>query len=138
MKHTKIFIYSSIGIVFLFILSIWISTQWVAALLHYHHQLGKPLFVFYGYPIYAPKFFYWWYFYGVYAPKAFDRAAIAIYAGVFIFIRDGLKTFLRTGPPAGRITTTLKASVCWTIKALFLAKTKKVTICGTMARNTSC
>ena len=86
MKHTKIFIYSSIGIVFLFILSVWISTQWVAALLHYHHQLGKPLFVFYGYPIYTPKFFYWWYFYGVYAPKAFDRAAIAIYAGVFIFI----------------------------------------------------
>ena len=86
MKHTKIFIYSSIGIVFLFILSVWISTQWVAAILHYHHQLGKPLFVFYGYPIYTPKLFYWWYFYGVYAPKAFDRAAIAIYAGVFIFI----------------------------------------------------
>jgi len=86
MKQTKVYILPAILILFLFLLSVWISTQWVAYLLHYHHQLGKPLFIISGTPIYTPKFFYWWYFYGVYAPKAFDKAAIAIYAGVFIFI----------------------------------------------------
>ena len=86
MKENKLLIKSSIIILCIFIISIWISTQWVASLLHYQHQLGDPLLVIYGYPIYTPKFFYWWYFYGIYAPKAFDKAAIAIYSGVFIFV----------------------------------------------------
>ena len=71
--------------IFLLLSGVWISTQWVASLLHYPSQFGTPLFVIGHTPIYAPKFLAWWYLYGKLAPKTFDRAALALYAGVGAF-----------------------------------------------------
>lgn len=86
MIKTKVLILSLIAMVCLCLSSVWISTQWVAALLHYPSLFGKPLFFMDQTPIYAPKFLNWWYLYGAQAPKAFDRAAIAVYAGTGFFL----------------------------------------------------
>lgn len=79
MKPTKFLFLTSIIILTIPILGLWISTEWVAGMLGYQKQLGPPVFVLFGFPIFKPKFLYWWYWYGVYAPKQFETAAIPTY-----------------------------------------------------------
>jgi type IV secretion system protein VirD4 len=66
------------------LLGLEVSTQWIAALLHYPAQFGPAWLFVGGMPVYPPKFFIWWYWYGVYAPRLFDRAALATYGGVIL------------------------------------------------------
>jgi type IV secretion system protein VirD4 len=81
MSSFKSMILAIILCIILILLGIEASTQWIAALLHYPVQFGRPWLVVGGMPIYQPKFFVWWYWYGVYAPRLFERAAFASYLG---------------------------------------------------------
>ncbi|HHZ19837.1 MAG TPA: IncP-type conjugal transfer protein TraG [Firmicutes bacterium] len=84
MKPTKFLILPSLCIITIIILGMWVSTQWVAALLGYPPQLGQPWTVWGNTPIYPPLFIIWWLKYGVYAQKQFDLASTATYIGVLL------------------------------------------------------
>jgi type IV secretion system protein VirD4 len=86
MKPSKFLFLHLIIVTSIVITSLVVATQWLAYMLAYQRQLGAPLFVVHGYPIYAPKFLYWWYWYSKYAPKQFDMASYVIYLGVFLAI----------------------------------------------------
>lgn len=72
------------GIAFM-LLGTWLTTQYVAYLLGYQPQLGRPLMVFHGYPVYEPwQWFFWAFHYEAYVPWVFEQASRITYANFFI------------------------------------------------------
>ena len=72
------------GIAFM-LLGTWVTTQYVAYLLGYQPQLGRPLMVFHGYPVYEPwQWFFWAFHYEAYVPWVFEQASRITYANFFI------------------------------------------------------
>ena len=83
MKPTKFLILPSLCIITIIILGMWVSTQWVAALLGYPPQLGQPWTM--GVIRRLPTtFIIWWLKYGVYAQKQFDLASTTTYIRVLL------------------------------------------------------
>ncbi|MCX5512876.1 conjugal transfer protein TraG [Kaistia algarum] len=78
-------LWGQIALVFTIIgLTTWAATQWTAWRLGFQAQLGEPLLVLAGWPIYyPPAFFWWWYFYDAYAPSIFIEGAIIAASGGF-------------------------------------------------------
>ncbi len=67
--------------------AVWGATQWVAWRLGYQAQLGQPMDVWAGVPVYPPPaFFLWWYWYDAYAPRVFYEGAVIAAAGGFAAI----------------------------------------------------
>jgi type IV secretion system protein VirD4 len=87
MTATKI-LWGQVLIVFLIVLAaVWGATQWVAWRLGYQAQLGQPMDVWAGLPVYPPPaFFLWWYWYDAYAPRVFYEGAVIAAAGGFAAI----------------------------------------------------
>ena len=87
MTATKI-LWGQVIVVFLIVLAaVWGATQWVAWRLGYQAQLGHPMDVWAGVPVYPPPaFFLWWYWYDAYAPRVFYKGAIIAVAGGFAAI----------------------------------------------------
>jgi type IV secretion system protein VirD4 len=74
----------STGIAFMF-LGTWATTQYVAYLLGYQPLLGRPLLVFYGYPLYEPwQWFFWAFHFEAYDPSAFEVASRITYTNFFV------------------------------------------------------
>lgn len=65
------------------IVGVWAATQWVAAQLGYHANLGVHWFTLRGIPLYYPwRLFEWWYAFDAYAPNVFSRGGtIAVSSG---------------------------------------------------------
>ncbi|MGG5889959.1 conjugal transfer protein TraG [Falsiroseomonas sp. HC035] len=87
MTATKI-LWGQVLVVFLIVLAaVWGATQWVAWRLGYQAQLGQPMDVWAGVPVYPPPaFFLWWYWYDAYAPSVFYEGAVIAAAGGFAAI----------------------------------------------------
>jgi type IV secretion system protein VirD4 len=87
MTATKI-LWGQVLVVFLIVLAaVWGATQWVAWRLGYQAQLGQPMDVWGGVPVYPPPvFFLWWYWYDAYAPTVFYEGALIAAAGGFAAI----------------------------------------------------
>ncbi|MBR0683950.1 conjugal transfer protein TraG [Roseomonas eburnea] len=87
MTATKI-LWGQVLVVFLIVLAaVWGATQWVAWRLGYQPQLGQPMDVWAGMPVYPPPaFFLWWYWYDAYAPGVFYEGAVIAAAGGFAAI----------------------------------------------------
>lgn len=82
MKPTKFLLFTSLMIIAVFVLGLWTSTQVVAKWLAYQPELGPPLLVFKGWPVYAPwKFLSWYFHFGAYAPRQFENALWFSYLG---------------------------------------------------------
>ena len=79
-------LWGQIALVFtVILLTTWAATQWTAWRLGFQAQLGEPLFILAGCPIYyPPAFFWWWYFYDAYAPSIFIEGAIIAASSGFI------------------------------------------------------
>lgn len=84
-KHRSINVFYGhfiVGILFT-LFSLFAATQYVAHEFGYQPQLGSPIFIVYGYPIYNPlSWFFWAYKYNTYAPHVFDVASWITY-GIF-------------------------------------------------------
>jgi type IV secretion system protein VirD4 len=75
MTPTKLLIGQIIVVFTIVLASVWFSTQWAAAALAYQPELGRPWFVAFGWPIYAPwALFLWWFSFEAYAPVIFEKA----------------------------------------------------------------
>lgn len=87
MSATKI-LWGQLIVVLLIVLSaVWGATQWVAWRLGYQAQLGPPMEIIWGVPIYPPPaFFLWWYWYDAYAPRVFYEGALIAGSGGFAAI----------------------------------------------------
>lgn len=84
MTPTKLLI-GQILVVFAIVLSgVWFATQWAAGELAYQPELGRPIFVAFGRPIYQPwALFGWWFSFDAYAPILFEKAgAMAAASGL--------------------------------------------------------
>ena len=87
MSATKI-LWGQLIVVFLIVLAaVWGATQWVAWRLGFQAQLGPPMDVVWGVPVYPPPaFFLWWYWYDAYAPRVFYEGAFIAGSGGFAAI----------------------------------------------------
>jgi type IV secretion system protein VirD4 len=82
MKPTKFLLFTSLMIIAVFVAGLWTSTQFVAKWLAYQPELGPPLLIIKGWPVYAPwKFLVWYFHFGAYAPRQFDNALWFSYLG---------------------------------------------------------
>ena len=73
-----------VGLVFS-LAGIWVTTQYVAWALGYQPQLGRPLFIFHGYPVYEPwAWMLWAYHFEPYAPWVFSIASTITYTSFFV------------------------------------------------------
>ena len=63
------------------------ATQWVAWRLGFQAQLGPPMDIIWGFPVYPPPaFFLWWYWHDAYAPRVFYEGALIAGSGGFAAI----------------------------------------------------
>jgi type IV secretion system protein VirD4 len=91
------------GIVFA---GIWAATQWAAAMLAYQPELGPPLAIVAGFPIYRPwSLFGWWYHYGAYAEPIFDRAGMIAGASGFVGCAAAIAGSLWRARQSNNVTT---------------------------------
>ena len=73
----------ALGLVFIFVVT-WGITQYMAYLLGYQSQLGRPLLIIKGYPVYSPwSWAIWDIRYHAYAPKIFSKALLITYISFF-------------------------------------------------------
>jgi type IV secretion system protein VirD4 len=85
MTPTKLLIGQILIVFAIVIAGVWTATQWAAFQLGYQIQLGEPLAVIFGTPVYRPwKLFEWWYHYEAYAPDVFNRAGMLAGASGFM------------------------------------------------------
>jgi type IV secretion system protein VirD4 len=106
MSATKI-LWGQVLVVFLIVLAaVWGATQWVAWRLGYQLQLGQPMDVWAGVPVYPPPaFFLWWYWYDAYAPRVFYEGAVIAAAGGFAAIGIAIGMSVWRAREAGDVTT---------------------------------
>lgn len=90
------------GVVFMFF-GTWAATEYVAAKLGYQPQLGKPVFILKGMPVYEPwAWFFWAYHYEPYAPWVFDHASWITNGSFFLMFGVMLLLAIRRGRKNGR------------------------------------
>ena len=106
MTATKI-LWGQVLVVFLIVLAgVWGATQWVAWRLGYQAQLGHPMDVWAGVPVYPPPaFFLWWYWYDAYAPRVFYEGAVIAAAGGFAAIGIAIAMSVWRAREARDVTT---------------------------------
>ena len=82
MSPSKILVGQFAVVLFIIMLTMWISTQWVAHTLGYQSALGQVWFSWNDWPIYKPwRIFQWWYAYEAYAPSVFARGGLIAASG---------------------------------------------------------
>lgn len=82
MSGTKVMWAQLTVVLSLVLAAIWAATQWCAWRLGFQPQLGDPLAVHAGLPLYPPyAFFWWWFAFDAYAPRVFLEGAGIISAG---------------------------------------------------------
>ncbi len=82
MSATKVLWGQVLIVASLVVLCIWGATEWTAAKLGFQPQLGRPVIVLHGWPVYQPPAFFWWWFaYDAYAPQVFVHGACIAAAG---------------------------------------------------------
>ena len=87
MSATKILWGQLIVVLLIVLAAVWGATQWVAWRLGFQAQLGPPMDVIWGVPVYPPPaFFLWWYWYDAYAPYIFYEGALIAGSGGFAAI----------------------------------------------------
>jgi type IV secretion system protein VirD4 len=87
MSATKILWGQLIVVSLIVLAAVWGATQWVAWRLGFQAQLGPPMEVVWGVPVYPPPaFFLWWYWYDAYAPRVFYEGALIAGSGGFAAI----------------------------------------------------
>ncbi|MDC7812807.1 conjugal transfer protein TraG [Sphingomonas koreensis] len=85
MPASKILWGQVVTVLAIIVATLWIATQWTAAALDHQPQLGPPLFVAFGWPVYPPyAFFVWMFFYDAYAPRIFETGALIAGSGGFL------------------------------------------------------
>jgi type IV secretion system protein VirD4 len=106
MPATKI-LWGQILIVSLIALAaVWGATQWVAWRLGYQPQLGQPMGLLLGIPVYPPPvFFLWWYWYDAYAPRIFYEGALIAGSGGFAAIAVAIGMSVWRAREARDVTT---------------------------------
>lgn len=88
------------------LLAIWGATQWTAWRLGYQPELGPPLYVVQGYPLYAPPaFFIWWYWFDAYAPSVFAGGATIAASGGIASVAVSVAMSVRRARVARNVTT---------------------------------
>lgn len=88
MSATKI-LWGQLLLVSLVVLAfLWAATEWTAWRLGFQPQLGSPLFVIGGWPVYQPvALFAWWFAFDAYAPAVFlQGGAIAASGGIVAIV----------------------------------------------------
>ena len=93
MSGTKI-LWGQIALVGLVVLLfLWGATQWTAWRLGFQPQLGAPLWIWRGMPVYAPfALFIWWFQFEAYAPHIFEEGGAIAAAGGIVAV--GMAIFL--------------------------------------------
>jgi len=82
MTPTKVLLGQIVVVFGIVVLALSLATQWTAASLGYQAQLGRPLTVLQGVPLYQPwQFFVWWFQFDAYAPDVFQRGAYVAASG---------------------------------------------------------
>jgi type IV secretion system protein VirD4 len=106
MSATKI-LWGQILLVSLIVLAaVWGATQWVAWRLGFQAQLGTPMDVVAGVPVYPPPaFFLWWYWYDAYAPQVFYEGACIAASGGFAAIGIAIGMSVWRAREAVNVTT---------------------------------
>jgi type IV secretion system protein VirD4 len=106
MSATKI-LWGQILVVSLIVLAaVWGATQWVAWRLGFQAQLGQPMDVVFGMPVYPPPaFFLWWYWYDAYAPRIFYEGAFIAGSGGFAAVAIAIGMSIWRAREAANVTT---------------------------------
>ena len=106
MSATKI-LWGQILVVSLIVLAaVWGATQWVAWRLGFQAQLGQPMDVLFGMPVYPPPaFFLWWYWYDAYAPRIFYEGAFIAGSGGFAAVAIAIGMSVWRAREAANVTT---------------------------------
>lgn len=82
MRSAKFIMFSIVLVAAACVGGLWASTQYAARMLAYPPELGPPLTVLNGWPLYAPwKFIPWYVKFGAHAPRLFDQALLFTYLG---------------------------------------------------------
>ena len=83
MSGTKV-MWAQLAVVSLLMLAaVWAATQWCAWRLGFQPELGAPMALWGGLPVYPPlAFFWWWFSFDAYAPGIFLEGALIITCGV--------------------------------------------------------
>jgi type IV secretion system protein VirD4 len=106
MTPTKLLIGQILIVFAIVILGVWIATQWAAAMLGYQPELGAPVAIIGGTPVYRPwDLFAWWYHYDAYAPHVFDKAGSLAAASGFIGCAAAIFGSLWRARQKGLVTT---------------------------------
>lgn len=67
------------------VITLQVATQYVAHQLAYQSQLGEPVSIVFGFPVYWPwKYWEWMYYFDYYAKPVFFKGSLFIYGGVFL------------------------------------------------------
>jgi len=82
MSATRILWGQIIAILGLTLAGVWAGTQWIAAALAHQPELGQPMFLAGGTPVYPPyAIFWWWFSYEAYAPRIFETGGVIAASG---------------------------------------------------------
>ena len=77
MSGTRILWGQIAAVMFVVVVGVWGATQWTAAALGYQPELGAPMGVAFGHPVYPPPAIFWWWFsYEAYAPEVFETGGL--------------------------------------------------------------
>lgn len=106
MTPTKLLIGQILIVFAIVFFGVWAATQWAAAMLAYQPELGRPVMVVGGLPIYRPwELFAWWYRYGAYAEPVFDKAGMLAGASGFFGCGAAIFGSLWRARQANNVTT---------------------------------
>lgn len=84
MSGTRILWGQIAAVLLIVVVGVWGATQWTAAALGYQPELGAPMGVAFGHPVYPPPAIFWWWFsFEAYAPEIFETGGmIAAASGI--------------------------------------------------------
>ena len=106
MNATKILWGQILLVSFVVLVFVWTATELTAWRLGFQSQLGAPLFVLFGWPVYQPPAFFWWWFsFDAYAPHIFDEGGYIAAAGGIAAIAVATTMSVLRAREAKRVTT---------------------------------
>ncbi|WP_374411813.1 conjugal transfer protein TraG [Novosphingobium colocasiae] len=77
MSGTRILWGQITTVLLIVVVGVWVATQWTAAALGYQPELGAPMGVAFGHPVYPPlAIFWWWFSFEAYAPEVFETGGM--------------------------------------------------------------
>ena len=77
MSGTRILWGQITTVLLIVVVGVWGATQWTAAALGYQPELGAPMGVAFGHPVYPPPAIFWWWFsFEAYAPEVFETGGM--------------------------------------------------------------